>query len=302
MTTPKVNTIHRAGSRFYVRPATGAKAPGVTSVIGMLPKGFLKFWAAKAVATSAVDMLPELVGMAVKGQQAAAIDMLKRAPDRDVNQAAENGTAAHDAFEILANGQPLGRIAPAIRVYADHFAEFLDSVQPTILHTEQTVWSETHDYAGSFDGFGLIPGNFLGLEDPTPVPTWLDWKTTRSGVHEEVALQLAAYGNADYIVSADGTTTPLPIGQHGAVVHVRPEGWKLVPVTIDADVFKAFLFLRGVFDWDTDGKKSVLGREVISSDILAAARAATPAPAKAVKPSARIAASRRKAITATVID
>lgn len=289
MTVPKVNTITRGGSRFYVNPETGEKVPGVTSIVSMLPKGFLKFWAAKTTAQAAVDHLGEVVGIALRSGPETAVDFLKRAPDRDVNAAADAGTAAHDVFEALANGQPVGRLAPSVQVYADHFKSFLDKVQPQILHTEQTVWSQTHDYAGSFDAFGIVDG----------IPTWLDWKTTRSGVHEEVALQLAAYANADFIIEADGAQHPLPKGDAGAVLHVRPEGWALVPVNISAEVFGHFLALRKTFTWEHDHKRNALGPAAYTSDEPAPAKPkpgneSVPAEPK-VRPSARIAAARKKA-------
>ena len=42
MTTPKVSTFRSGSSRFYLHPRTGDKVPGVTSVLNMLPKPFLK--------------------------------------------------------------------------------------------------------------------------------------------------------------------------------------------------------------------------------------------------------------------
>src|SRR5690606_38508722 len=71
VTTPKINTLRRGGARYYVNPETGDKVPGVTSIVGMLPKEFLKFWAAKSVATAAVDMLGEVVGIALRDRDAA---------------------------------------------------------------------------------------------------------------------------------------------------------------------------------------------------------------------------------------
>jgi hypothetical protein len=97
VTTPKINTIKRGGDRFYVSPEPGSSEifPGVTSVLGKLPKEFLKFWAAKMVAETAVSDLGALVSIAMR-EPAAAIDYLKRAPDRETNRASDTGTAAHD--------------------------------------------------------------------------------------------------------------------------------------------------------------------------------------------------------------
>ncbi|MFE0187723.1 hypothetical protein [Streptomyces sp. NPDC058989] len=249
-----LNTIQRSGSRFYVDPETGAKAPGVTSVLSMLPKGFLQFWAAKEVATAAVDNIGPLVGLAMN-DPAGAIDYLKGAPRRVTRQAADIGSDAHDVFERLARGEAVARVHPDLRSYADHFRAFLDEVKPEFLFLEDAVWSDRHNYAGSFDAIARIGGETVVL----------DWKTTRSGVHEEVALQLSAYANADRIVRADtGESVPVPTIDAAAVLHVRPEGWKLVPVAHTPELFQVFLHLRAVFDWERELKRGVIGRPVAS--------------------------------------
>ncbi|WP_243869636.1 hypothetical protein [Streptomyces liangshanensis] len=61
----QIRTITRSGSRFYFDPEKlDLKVPGVTSIIGMLPKPFLAFWNAKMVAELAVDSLPFVQQMA----------------------------------------------------------------------------------------------------------------------------------------------------------------------------------------------------------------------------------------------
>lgn len=254
MTTPKVNTIKRSGSRFYVSPDDKTlKYPGVTSVLGMLPKEFLRYWAAKMVAQEAVEEVGTLVSMVLR-DPAAAQDHLKKAPDRFTRKAADTGTAAHDYFERMARGEKLGRVHPDIEPFIRHFGEFLDVVKPDMHMLEETVWSDTHQYAGSFDGFGTIDG----------APLWLDWKTTRSGVHEEVGLQLAAYRYADRIIDADGGSVPMPAAEGGAVLHVRPEGWKLVPVKADEQSFELFLHLREIFRYEKEWKSDMIGKPVYS--------------------------------------
>lgn len=264
MTSPKVNTISRSGSRFYVHPETADKVPGVTSVVGMLPKDFLKFWAAKLVAETAVDSLGEVVSIAMRDRE-AAIDYLKRAPSRNTGKAANVGTDVHDLFERMAKGEDVGRVHPDLRPYVDHFEEFLTEFEPEFVFLEETVWSEKHRYAGSFDAIMTIGGE-------TVVG---DWKTTRSGVHEEVALQLSAYRYADYLVRPDGGTIPMPKLDGGAVLHVRPEGWKLVPVKCDEEIFEFFLHLREVFEWEKGEKSKVIG-EPLNAGATPTRKRATP--------------------------
>lgn len=252
MTTPKVATFYQGGSRYYQHPGTGDKVPGVTSVLNMLPKPFLKAWAAKMVATNAVEQIDVIKAMA-ENDPDGAIDYLKRSPDRFTKTAADVGTAAHGIFEVLARGEELGRLTPELQVYADHYRDFLDVVQPRMLLLENTVWSDQHAYAGSFDAYGEIGGE----------GAWIDNKTTRSGVHAEVALQLSAYSHADYIIDDEGEQHLLPDGKHGLVVHVRPEGWALYEVPIGQEVFDHFLELRSVFNWDRHSRK-VVGKPVLS--------------------------------------
>jgi hypothetical protein len=250
VTAPKVNTIKRGDSRFYVHPeqGDGRIVPGVTSVVGMLPKPFLTRWAAKSVAEYATDNLGAVVGLAM-ADRAGTVDLLKGAPWRDTRQAADTGTAVHNLFERLADGENVGRVHPDLKPYADHFADFLQEFQPTFLFQEETVWSDEHLYAGSFDALAEVQGERV----------WIDYKTTRSGVHEEVALQLSAYAHADFILRPDGSKVPLPKATAGAVVHVRPEGWSLTPVRVDDAVFEHFLHLRKTFDWVQEVSKTVLG-------------------------------------------
>lgn len=248
MTTPKINTIKRGDARFYVAPETGLKYPGVTSILNMLPKDFLQYWAAKVVAEEAVADLGSVVNIALR-DPAAAIDYLKRAPRRVTSRAADAGTSAHALFETLARGQKVGRVHPDMEPYVRHFNEYLDVVQPEYHFMEETVWSDTHQYAGSFDAFATIQGE----------KCWVDNKTTRSGVHEEVGLQLTAYGKADKIIRPDGSEIPMPEADAAVVLHVRPEGWKLVPVRYDDELFDVFLHLREVFRYEHEMKSTMIG-------------------------------------------
>jgi hypothetical protein len=265
VTTPKVSTIKRGGSRFYIDPDNGSvKVPGVTSVLGMLPKEFLRYWAAKEVATTAVSDPGTLVSLAFRDPE-AAIDYLKKAPDRNTRKAADTGTAAHDLFEKLARDEPIGRVHPDLEPFVRHFREYLDVVQPEYNFLEETVWSDSRGpglaYAGSFDAHATIQGENV----------WMDNKTTRSGIHEEVGVQLAAYRFADHIIREDGSRVPMPKADGGAVLHVRPEGWKLVPVRADEGLFEVFLHLREVFNYEREIKPTIVGREIASgpSDVIA---------------------------------
>lgn len=283
MTTPKINTTFRGGSRFYVHPDSQEKVPGVTSVLNMLPKPFLKAWAAKEVAETAVRAVgtagtytdskgntfdlaadPDWLTPMIAASPSGAVDYLKKSPDRNTREAADVGTAAHGVFEALALGQTLGKITPSLEIFARQYAHMLDTLQPTFLRTEDTVWSETHSYAGSFDCLGELQGERF----------WGDNKTTRSGVHAEVALQLAAYRAADYLIDGEtGEKLAQPKADRGLVFHVRPEGWKVYEVPIGEDVFAFFLHLRQVFVWDTIVSRQIVGRPAAKGNVVEAGAA-----------------------------
>ena len=267
MTEPKLKTFHSGDSRFYVDPTTKRKAPGVTSVLGMLAKPWLKAWAAKMVAETAVDRIGEWTAVLGAEGHDAAVKWLKTTPLKFTQDAADVGTSAHDVFERMARGETVEELAafglfegnPDLRLYASHFAEFQAAFQPEFLFLEETIWNETDDYAGSFDWIAVIDGEVVIGDN----------KTTRSGVHEEVALQLAAYRFGEKIIHSDGTTTPLPAIVAGAVFHVRPEGWNLYPVRCDLPVFERFLALRKMFTWERDEKRGVIGKPVAKPEVSA---------------------------------
>lgn len=269
MTTPKINTVFRGGSRYYERPDTGEKAPGVTSILNTLPKPFLKPWASKLTAEAAVRAIatsgtytdskgnfydlaaePDWLTPMVEADPAAAIDFLKKAADRFTKKRADEGTAAHGVFESLLWGRPLGKVTPTMEAYARQFDALLTAIGGVdTLRTEDTVWSEKHNYAGSFDALGGVQGELA----------WIDNKTT-ADVHAEVAIQLSAYAHADYVLdAATGDTCVLPEAQRGLVFHVKPDMWAVYEAPIGDDVFAYFLHLREIFEWDR-GSRKVLGK------------------------------------------
>ncbi|WP_280715665.1 hypothetical protein [Kitasatospora sp. MAP5-34] len=233
----------------------------------MLPKPFLTFWAAKLTAELAVDSLPFVQQMAERDRQ-GAVDYLKGASRRYTKVRAEIGSMAHDAFERLARGEAVGHVHPDIQAHVRHFREFLAAVNPELVRAEDVAWSDEHEYAGSFDAILRIWVDDEHQVTPDrsgrPMLIMADWKTSKD-VHAEVALQMAAYANADRIVSPDGTSTPMPHFDGAAVLHVTEDQWSFYPVRIDADVFEFFLSLRHVFNWDREANKTVIGRKLAAS-------------------------------------
>ena len=271
MTTPAMRTISRGNSRYYIHPETGEKAVGVTSVVGMLPKDFLKFWAAKVTAEAAVDNLAEVIGMVAKGDRQGAVDFLKRSHMRNLDTASVKGTEVHAMTEDVDNlGGIPARIHKDLLPYARGYLAFREETEAEIVEVETSIWSTEHNYSGTLDRSLRIPESaWANMDAP---PSWYegpdmrilaDVKTTRSGVHAEVAVQLAAYRAADQkmVANEEGLFVPEPWAEHsttGLVIHLRPDSWKLVPVEIGPEIFQVFVNLLSVFRWEKVLKDEVL--------------------------------------------
>ncbi|UFQ15499.1 MULTISPECIES: hypothetical protein [Streptomyces] len=247
-------------------PVTAIKYPGVTSVVAMLPKPFLVWWAARMTAEAAVSNLPAVASIAER-DEAGAVDYLRNAHSRYTKLRARIGSEAHDLFERMIRGEAIGRVHPDLEPYRAGFADFLDTVRPELVRAEDIAWSDSHEYAGSFDAILRVRLGEDGKPDHVS-GEWhtliVDWKTSKS-TYPDVALQMAAYAHADKIIAPDGTSEPMPEFDGAAVLHITPDGWAFKPVRIDREVFDVFLTLRRVFTWDREISKTVLGRAIAES-------------------------------------
>jgi hypothetical protein len=265
-----IRTLKKSGARFYFNEAAPEiKYPGVTSIVGMLPKPFLQRWNANMAADLAVDSLDYLKEMAARDRDGAK-KYIAGAAYRYTMQRARIGTQAHDLFERMIRGQHVGTVHPDMRSYQRHFAEFLDRVQPELVRAEDVAWSATHEYAGSFDAMLRLKLDDQGKPDPTGDSGLViaDWKTSK-GTYPDVALQMSAYANADEVVSPDGAREAMPVFDGAVVLHITDTAWEFLPVRIDGDVFSHFLHLRQTFEWDRSVSKTVLGSSIADkADIL----------------------------------
>lgn len=263
-----MSTIHmqkRGESRFYTRDGTAY--PGVTSVLNMYPKPFLSRWSAGMAADLAVRALDFVRRMADEDEK-GAIAYLAGASKRYARMRAAVGTKAHDLFERIIRGEHIGAVHPDMEPYRDNFELFLAAVNPELLYAENIVWSDAHEYAGSFDAIIIVwfdeAGNITPDRSGTPRTLIVDWKTGKR-IYPEVALQLAAYGAAPFFVDADGTVHTMRMLDGGAVLHITDTDASFHLVDIGPDVFAQFLRLRGTFKWDTGASKNVIGSAIWST-------------------------------------
>jgi hypothetical protein len=227
--------------------ANGAKVPGVTGIIGDgVPKPALVNWAADTTADYAVDHWDELAEM----PPSARLKTLKSARYADRDTAANKGTRVHSLAEKLVKGEQVD-VPDELAGHVESYVRFLDdfNVQPILV--EAVVMSHKHGYAGTLD---LIAD--LDLPQVGGVRALLDVKTSRSGIFGETALQLAGYRYAD--VYLDGNEEkPLPAVQWTGAIHVRSDGYSLVPVEAGPAQHRALLYVQQVAAFTADARSLV---------------------------------------------
>ncbi len=254
MTTPFVAPVRRkaAGRNHYYVDGNDRRMPGVTTILGNgLPKKALINWAANATADAAVNGWDELAELPV----ATRLDRLKKARYDDRDAAARRGTEVHGIAEQLVKGERV-TVPEELRGHVEAYVKFLDDwdVEPVLV--EFVVASYRYGYAGTCD---LIAD--LTMPDGQVVRWLLDIKTTRSGVYGETALQLAAYRLADVYLADDGTERPVPVVERTGVVHVRADGYSLIPVVAGEQQLTDFRYVQQVARFD-DESRGLIGDEL----------------------------------------
>ena len=230
----------------------GPEMPSVTTILGIKDKPALVGWAKRETAACAVRNLDVLARMVANGGAPAAVNWLKTIPDFQRDLSADLGTAVHAAAETIALGLPL-ELDDAVRPFvAAYRRDFLELFHPRFLAVEAMVCSLRYEYGGTADAFVEIEGE-----------TWLIDYKTGSGVYPDTALQLAGLARAQFIGRpADPAQYPIPAATRFGVLHIRPEGARLLPVVVDRSTVAAFLDARRLFAWDQGPARSVIGEPI----------------------------------------
>lgn len=273
-----VRTTPGSNRFYYKEDAPDTKYPGVTRIIDMLPKSFLQRWHANMAAELAIDSLDFIAAMAERDREGAR-KYIAGAASRYTNARARIGSQAHDLFERQIRGEAIGRVHPDLEPYRRGFANFLTVVNPDLVRAEDVAWSDSYRYAGSFDAWlrlrvvvnddgtwTLDPDNFSG--EAVWIDVIADWKTSKS-VWPSVALQMAAYANADKLIDPAGAEKPMPVFNGAVVLHITPDGWTLHPVYAPqlADAFVHFQHLRQTWDWENVNSRQALGAPLAASRV-----------------------------------
>jgi len=151
----------------------GREYVSVTTVLQVIAKPALMYWAAKTAAKAALkdpSISEEEASKSIYGAK---------------KKAGIRGSDVHKFVETYKKGGKV-TIRKELKPYADAFVSFLGQTDPKIKENEKEIYSDKYKYAGTLD---------IIMEDKQGKVWIVDIKTT-SGVYPESGLQLVAYKQA----------------------------------------------------------------------------------------------------------
>jgi hypothetical protein len=226
--------------------AGGERVDGVTTIAGNgLPKPALLNWAADATAAYAVDNWEKLDALPLSER----LNLMKKGRYETTDKAKAKGTAVHKIAERLIAGERV-TIPDGIEGYVQACVRFLDEFDARALHVEAVVYSETHRHVGTLDLIAdvVLPDmpeyDHIERDENGFSRGLFDWKTSKSGIFGDVALQLAPYRHSEFMILPDGTVIDMPEVDFCAGIHLRPTGYSLVPLLCEDDTYRDFLYVK----------------------------------------------------------
>jgi hypothetical protein len=223
---------------YYTLP-DGQKCLSVTNIIDKgVPKPALVHWAAREVATCAMESLPRLVRVRGAAAREDERQWLANAAERKRDAAGDLGGAIHNAIEADVLGKPWPEPTELQAPVMAAFRNFLADWSPDWEATELVVAHPEHGWCGTGDAWFRLPrlGDCLFIGD---------WKTG-GGVYGEVAMQMAAYRRGTVAWTRDGTQVEPPRADEAKVIHLRPDrypatgGYAMYPADTSDAVYAAF--------------------------------------------------------------
>lgn len=266
--------IPKPSQGWYRDPETGEKLRRVTTILdqGVSKGEGLQIWAGNITAEAAMANLPYLIGASLHPDQAKAAEKwLKGAQIRKKDERRDVGTAVHKLIEahVLGTAMPLElvesrELAPFLR----HFVRFVEEWQVTFEASEMVVGNFAKGYAGTLDYLLRSPliARCLGAESEAVIcgDTKTGGELDVRGVYPTAALQMSAYSHAEVAWLRDGSKIPLPaMHSKGIALHLRPEGYRVIPLHCGEDVFSAFLDIKQAAEFERVLSKTVMGSALV---------------------------------------
>jgi hypothetical protein len=246
----------RYGKSGFGYKVDGERVPGVTRILGMLPKDNLIEWAANETARYGINNWAELS----KLPPADRFDALAAGRWEKTRAGGQRGTVVHQLAADLADERlDWAAVPDEYRGYVEQYQAFRDTLGVDALEggIELVVASREHRYCGTADLVADLGAVFVERE-LIPACRWLlEVKTSPKGPYPESALQAVAYANAEVFVHPDDPEDERPMDwlkiQRCGVVQLHSDAWALYPVDTGPEVWEAFLHLRWLYEADEDG-------------------------------------------------
>jgi hypothetical protein len=255
-------TDENSGRRFY--EWDDEQFWSVTTIIrDGLPKAGLIFWSAGETAKAALEGLKDgtLAELLRTEGEDAVIRRLKGARDESRNRKGDIGKLTHRVAEAWSKGRPTPTVPTAVEPFARSVRAWLEQTRPRIVAVEAQVYRRHDDplerYAGTLDLMAWLPTGPDGAEE-----LWMIDVKSGERVYPESAIQLAAYGAADFIGDPyTGQELELPKPDRYGILHVRPRSSRLKPVDITG-ALEAFRHARGSYQWVIETSKGRIGKAI----------------------------------------
>lgn len=232
------------------------RAWSVTTLLQGEPKPALPYWSVKEGANFAVDNIAEIASLA-KTDRDAAVDLIKRAPWRKRDKAADIGSTLHHVIEARTLGSDPS-VPEDVESYIRQFDDWCSVYQPEWEALEVVIWHPDESYAGRLDAIAKL-GRLDGKR------YLLDWKSG-SGTYPSHALQANLYARAPIIFDdRTGIEAPMPEIDGAAIVRIGPEGWTFTEVNLSEDIYRAGLYCREMYRWMNETSKTAFTHEAEGS-------------------------------------
>jgi hypothetical protein len=252
MTAPDMS-VHTDGGRFYHKPGDTRLVPSITNIINMKAKPGIAYWGYRKCGEFVADHFDAVENL--RHERGAIIDLVRGAPHRSTEKSSNRGDLVHGWIDQRVRS---GGAHPTTQEVEDsgdggaigmwrHFLALEEAYKIEWLHSETTIWSDEHEYAGTIDWMANV----------LDVLTLGDTKTGNN-IYPEVGMQVAAAHFADYAFDDNGAQFTLPTAKRFAALHLRPQGARLNPLENMEANFAAFLGLRAIFEWDQNISSQVV--------------------------------------------
>lgn len=265
--------IPRPSQGWYRVPGTDLKLRRVTTILSQgFPKPQLVYWAANLTAADALATLPKLVAASLNpADREDAYDWLRKGHIRKKDDRAEIGSAVHDLVEAHVLGTPMPEALLAdeeLAPFLENFLSFVADWEITFEASEMVVGNLTDGWAGTLDYLLRSPRIAAALGVPADTVFVGDTKTggelDEKGVYPEAGAQMAAYRRAEVAWLRDGTQVPMPrVHSVGVVLHLRPEGYRVMPLKCGDDVYAVFRHVQAVAEFQRAVSKSIVGEALV---------------------------------------